>query len=173
MHSTQFPSRRLSTCPLSLYAGRWINYEWSHHLSKHVKFLSVDNSSSPLCTLMCQKRSGNAKSSQQNDEKLPIKLLQLELIVPINIVFPMHTDDDDDSLRLGLPLCNMCEIAMRFFSLLLQMHVVSVHDAPFIGWWETRRGKTLATCGVPSKSAFENSHKCILHTFAGNNRKKN
>lgn len=30
------------------------------------------------------------KKKQQNDEKLPIKLKQLGLIVPINIVFPMH-----------------------------------------------------------------------------------
>jgi hypothetical protein len=33
-----------------------------------------------------------AKARQQNDEKLPIKLKQLGLIVPINIVFPMHTN---------------------------------------------------------------------------------
>lgn len=143
-----------------------INYEWSYHLSKHVKSLALTISLQPCLSIKCTEKKRQI-ASQQNDEKLPIKLKQLGLIVPINIVFPMHTMIAWLSLFRCLCRCTRCAESRWISRLPLHMHV-SAYAVPF------QRGKKHSLrAACHQKVLFWNSHKCILHTrTAGNNRKK-
>lgn len=76
----------------------------------------------------------------------------------------MHICDDS----LGRPA--MCaESRCDFLRLSLHMHV-PVYDVPFQQKAQKKKHSLRAACH--QKVLSRNSHKCILHTFAGNNTKK-
>lgn len=139
MHSTQFPF-----LPQSLRT--FVNYEWSHHLSKHVKSLSH-----PLPGLFIYRgvHSGTENATARA-ERWEIAY-QIEAI-RLNCCHKYYFSHAYAMIAKPRPLqCVLNrDVIFRIFQLfsLLHMHV-SVYDVPF-----STKSKALTTCGVPSKTAF-------------------
>lgn len=159
----------------SATAELWINYEWSHHLSKHVKsaglrwqsLVTVPCLSIRRGTTECRKSDEAAECEIESAErwKIAYQIASIRLNCSHKYCFS-HAHSDDDSPPLQY-VRNRDEISRIFPANARRLCSCRRRTA------RERRveEKHSLRAACHQKVLFRNSHKCILHTFAGNNRK--